>query len=250
MIFLIVQIPFFLHSQEKGTLKFDLDVGFRNYQMDELNQRINDTSYIESFLYEELIDVSINKGIGFGLFATYQPFKLFNLGLYGSFQSGLAERDLRVILYQFDPFTSNDTLIGKRTNEVYSMIFGITSEFLIHNLDFWKHSTFLSRIESTVKLNGGYSKAKMFWSDQFLVNNNTIKRIYKSNGFHLAASLKLGFTILKNPIFSNIGFSMGYQYLQTSNLQSVEGAFFPEESNKTNLDFSGITAGLYLTVGK
>lgn len=85
MVFLMVLIPLFLYSQEKGTLKFELDVGFRNYQMDELNQRINDTSYIESFLYEELIDVSINEGIGFGLFATYQPFKLFNLGLYGSF---------------------------------------------------------------------------------------------------------------------------------------------------------------------
>jgi hypothetical protein len=250
LIFLIVLIPFILNSQEKGTLKFDFNCGYQAFQMDRLNTNINDPSYLDTMLFKEFSTIRLDKGLSFNFGASYQPFRLFNIGLDGSYQFGSAERKFEAVLNQFDPLTPNEVIAGKRMHEVSAISFGITSEFLIHNLKSWKRLVTLKRLESVLNFKVGYAWSKMLWNDYFISNSEIIKREYKSNGLHLAARLKIGYTILRSPIFSTLGFSIGYQYLQTTDLKSREGAFFRKESNKTNLDFSGITAGLYLTVGK
>lgn len=218
--------------------------------MGEFNERINDPVFIDTNLYDNLSRISLTEGFNFGMSVSYRPFQFISLGVYGGYQFGKTERDIRIINY--DPFWPNDTFPGKRTFKTESIQVGVVSSFIFNQLNFWKNKSSLSRIESSLNLQVGYGWANLITDDDFEgedVTENDMKSLYSSSGFQIVSSYKLGYILSNNRYFSSIGLKIGYQLFKTSDLQAEGGLFYPH-NKKTKLDFSGFNIGLYLSIGR
>lgn len=247
---IIILFPCTILSQNQNTFRIEFNTDFRGYEMKEFNDRINDPAYIDKFYYDELTNISLTEGFNFGMSVSYRPFKFISIGVYGGYQFGKEERDLRIILNQDDIYTPNDTFPGKRMFEVQSINAGLNSSLLFNEMSFWKSRSGLSRIETSFNLQIGFGWASFNTYDSFEgFIDNDIKRIYNSAGLQLISTLKIGYLLSKGKYFSSVGLKLGYQYFQTSDLQS-EGDVYYTYDRKTKLDFSGFNAGLYLSIGR
>jgi hypothetical protein len=251
IVFLILLVmPSLLFSQQKETIKIEINTSYQQFEMTAFNERINNPDNFGFLSDKALNDISISSGFKHGLIISYQTSPYFSLGFYGSFQNGNVIREINYSSeLPFEPFF--DTVIGERRYKINSINVGVSSSFLLHNLNFWQKYPSLVKLESAITFQIGYGFANMGWYDvhKYTVDE-VLMRKFKSNGLDLGGGLRLGYILLNDNLFSSIGFSFGYQYFITSNLKSEGGKLFIDESNTTTLDFSGFNAGVYLTLGK
>lgn len=218
--------------------------------MEEFNNRINDPAYIDTSLYDELTRISLTEGFNFGMSVSYRPFQFISLGVYGGYQFGKTERDIRTILNQYDVFTPNDTFPGKRMFEVQSINVGLNSSLIINQMNFWKSRAELKNIECVINLKTGFGWASLFRDDVFERGvPDDSKGVFKSKGFQFVSTIQLGYILTNSNYFSSIGIQAGYQYYITSDLQSESGLFLPIDDRR-RLNFSGFTVGAYLSIGR
>ncbi|MEX1191195.1 MAG: hypothetical protein WEA99_04425 [Brumimicrobium sp.] len=247
---LFIALPFLSFTQQKGTFKIEFNADTRIYRMGDFNERINDPAYIDTNIYDELSQISLSEGFSFGLSTTYQPFNFISFGVYGGYQFGKTERDIRIIQHQYDIYTPNDTVRGKRMHEVQSLNIGLNASLILSQMNFWSKKTSLSNIECAININTGYGWAYLFKDDVFdgFVPNSS-KEVYRSKGFQFVSTIQLGYILSNNNYFSSIGLKAGYQHYITSDAQAENGLLFPN-GDKTRLDFSGFTVGAYLSIGR
>lgn len=218
--------------------------------MNEFNDRINDPVYIDTSIYDELTRISLTEGYNFGLSVSYRPFQFISFGVYGGYQFGRTERDIRIILNQYDVFTPNDTIPGKRMFEVQSINVGLNSSLIINQMNFWKNRAGLKNIECLINLKTGYGWAHLFKDDVFEgVNPDDSKEAYRSKGFQFVSTVQLGYILANSNYFSSIGIQAGYQHYITTDVQAENELFFPS-GDRTQLNFSGFTVGAYLSIGR
>lgn len=249
-VIIIILLPFTILSQNHNTFRIEFNTDFRGFEMGEFNQRINDPAYIDKFYYDELTHISLTEGLNFEMSVFYRPFQFISFGVYGGYQSGKTERDIRVILNQYDIYTPNDTFPGKRMFEVQSINAGLNASLLFNEMGFWKSRPQLARFEASLNLQIGIGWASFNTYDSFegLIDND-IRRFYYSSGLQLISTLKIGYLLTKGKYLSSVGLKFGYQYFQTSDLQSEGDAYYPY-NRKTKLDFSGFNVGLYLSIAR
>ncbi|MEX2485323.1 MAG: hypothetical protein WED10_12205 [Brumimicrobium sp.] len=245
-----ISIQFELLSQESQSFKINISSSFIDYQMKEFNDRINDPKYIDTNYYKELLPISLSEGFNFEMTVSYRPFQYISLGVYGGYQFGKTERDIRIIQHQYDIYTPNDTTRGKRIYEVQSLNIGLNASLILSQMNFWSKKTSLSNIECAININTGYGWAYLFKDDVFdgFVPNSS-KEVYRSKGFQFVSTIQLGYILSNNNYFSSIGLKAGYQHYITSDAQAENGLLFPN-GDKTRLDFSGFTVGAYLSIGR
>tara|TARA_B100000508_G_scaffold85763_1_gene66702 strand:+ start:7504 stop:8202 length:699 start_codon:yes stop_codon:yes gene_type:complete len=231
-------------SQENELFKVSLNGDFISANMKLLNDRINDKDYIDTSFYNELDPLSFSEVFDFGISITHQPFKCLDFGIYGSCQLGSVFREIRLINYSSNPNLPNDTTFGKRHFDVRSLHVGVTSDLIIHQMDFWKNTVPYKKLELSWNFRMGCGSSYLYYYDRFESGlQNDKKSVYNSNGIQLASGIKLGFIITNRDYFSSFGIKFGYQYYRT------ESFIFPYEE-KIDLDFSGFTVGLYLSIGR
>lgn len=96
----------------------------------------------------------------------------------------------------------------------------------------------------------GYSFSQ--FSNYTLIEGQTnisSRAINNVSGIHFTGKVRMGYKLTNEKLFSVIGFQIGYQHLVTSKLKGGYNFTF-EESKSPKLDFSGLTAGIFLTFGK
>ncbi|PHR49969.1 MAG: hypothetical protein COA32_02210 [Fluviicola sp.] len=243
-------IPVIAYTQEKGALGVEFSANRNQYSMDEFNESVDNVNSNSSLILTSNEFSEITSGMGYGLSINLQLSDYFNVGVYGDYFLGKSENEFMYISGgEFG--TPIDTSYWTRHFEVNSLILGLKSSFFISKSAFWKKYDWLSNVESTIDVGVGYSfSSSIFYNiikDKVM---GTGKEINKVTGIHLKSQFKIGYIISKNTHFSSIGLKIGYQYLQTSQLKGGEFSYFFSEENAPRLNFSGLTAGIYLTFGK
>lgn len=259
LIFLL--FPFLLFSQEKGTFMIEAQADYRMHRFSELNELINDEYYAGSVSYDKVL---MEGGMSYGLNVLYVVTPFINIGLYGEFQNSSTTQK-KYYEYGVDP-TVNFQDVILNTYRVQSYNLGISTNFNLNNVSFWKNTSWLSRIDSKINLQIGYGKAFFISksktiSSEYLESINLdvdnagselLAVIYSSDGFQAIASLKLGYQLSKSRYFTSVGINVGYQYFTTNAINYKRGdeKIFPHPELRTKLDLSGLTAGIYLTIGR
>lgn len=237
--------PFVFHAQNTETFKIGLGTDFRKFKMEELNSQLNDENYIQSDIVE---DVLISDGVNHKLTISYQPCRFFNLGIYAAYQFGSAKR--KIVISEDSQGYPIVPIIGTTYYDVKAISVGIYTELLLNNLSIWPNYSFLSKIEANFTLQTGFVKNLFFVYSKY---NNTLTNPYKarftSEGIQLISLLKLGYILTDNNYFSSIGGAFGYQFFRVSDLKNHSDGSYPQDKD-TKLDFSGLSLGVYITIGR
>lgn len=239
-----------MYGQKKGALGIEVSTCYNQYNLGEFNKSIDKMNSNSSLILNTDEYSEIRGGMDYGLAVNLQISQCFNLGIYGEYFSGKSKNEF--ILISGGEFgTPIDTSYWTRHLEVNSLILGLKSSFFISKSAFWKKHDWLSKIESAIDLSVGYSfSGFIFYNNISGVPSGTGKEINKVSGIQLKSQFKIGYLITNSTYFSSIGFKVGYQYLNTSRLKGGQFNYFFNEENAPRLNFSGLTAGIYLTFGK
>lgn len=237
------------YSQEKESIGFEINLNYDKINMMELNERMDQVISNWSNKYIFLDRQKMTEGLDLGLSLNYQISNLFNIGLYGKYISSKSINDYRFIddshVFIGEPI---DTIYDSYSQRVVNRIIGVFTDFTINNLEFWPKENLLSRIESKIMFGLGYSFSQFNSTSGSDFNNGFVGEVNPVSGMHLMSSLNIGFKLIKRPVFSSIGFRFGYQLLLTESLKKETLITFKEKPPRLN--FSGLTAGIYLTFGK
>lgn len=238
------------YTQKKGALGVEFSTSHNQYSLDEFNESVDNAHSNSSLILTSNEYSEITNGMGYGLSINLQLSDCFNVGVYGDYFLGKSENEFMYISGgEFG--TPIDTSYWTQHLEVNSSILGLKSSFFINKSAFWQKYDWLSKVESTINVGIGYSFSQFIFYN--VIRDKTMgtgKEINKVTGIHLKSQFKIGYIISKNTHFSSIGLKIGYQYLQTSQLKGGEFSYFFSEENAPRLNFSGLTAGIYLTFGK
>lgn len=253
LIILLFLTPFLLFSQEKGSFKLNFDGGFQTYNLKKFNQLLNDYSYVHEEKYDS---ISLKKGWNFGLDISYAVIKPLSIGIYGNYQYTKGHRNTYFDLeYEPDKFVH---LITRHNYSIQSYSLGLSTSLILNNFNFWVSKNRLSKLEFLINLQIGYSFIyfntiqKSIETPEVHVDDKgseLYNQIYKANGFQIIPSIRIGYILTNNNYFSSIGLKLGYQLLFTSPLKrGPEGTLTYSELSKLNL--SGLSIGIYLTLGR
>jgi len=244
--------PTLYYAQQKGAIGIEVNTSYHLFSMNEFNRAV---SLRRTNLYPNVNITNtsnIKNGYGFGLSLNYQLTKLFSIGAYSNYTKGSS-------LTEFNFNTGGDFGIPVKTvyqvenQDLHNLSIGLKTQFFINKLDSCKKNSWLSRIESVVEIAGGYgwSRADFYNTSPNKENIDSYKEFNHVSGIHFMANFKAGFKISDKTFFSTVGVTLGYQYLKTNRLQGDKyGNYFFSTENAPRLDFSGFTAGIYLTFGK
>lgn len=257
LIFIVlVFMPFFNFCQEKGAISVEFNSSYRLFSMVEFNRAISlrrANSYSEANVTKT---TNVENGYGHGLSLNFQLNKLVGMGLYSEYAKGSSVTEYNYIVGG-ENGVPIDTWYRVDNHDLHSLTLGLKTQFKVNKLDFWEKNSWLSRIESVIELGGGYgfSRADIYVTspDKESVGVGSMKEFNRVSGVHFMVNFKLGLKISDQPLFSRIGIIVGYQYLKTNRLQGGEGIYhnyFFSTGNAPKLDFSGFSAGIYLTFGK
>lgn len=245
-------------SQNIGSFNVSFEGSLNQFKMAQLNSFLLDTNYngVASGYYDTPPTNEIRKGYGFGLSVNYQPLKFQSFGLYGGYQYGSIKRNPQVE-YIVDPITmEKGTLNGTFTYSTKSILVGITTTTYLDALIFDTTSHFWKRASWGIELNAGVGyamlRAKQVWaSDSESIKTETYSIHHNALDFQAQISMKFGYQITKSNLLSTVGVKFGYQYFKTKNVKNDIGSYiFSNNKGTSNLDFSGLFGGVYLTIGK
>ena len=182
----------------------------------------------------------------------FQPANVFDIGLYGTYQSAIANGNPTII--QQDEFGNVTTHYGTNILRVSAIGVGITSNiFISHFLKFrQKESDFLKRCRIAVEINGGigFSRATLDILYPTYIQASQFYDYSSSNDFQGQFSLKFEYDYLKNAIVSSVGVKCGFQYLHTKTITNHQGIDWISHGKPINLDFGGFLGSVYLVFGK
>lgn len=245
---LFISLTFGIYAQEKGAIGVEFNsnynlvktVEFDNYMDDALLNLPNNQTLISRN--------RIKQGIDFGLNLSYQISNLLGIGIYSKYLTSKARNETQVIIGGTigEPL---DTLKGARIFHLTNTIIGIYSDFSINKLPFWNTTNILSRFEAKFALGVGYSFSKFIAASTTNLLNGLDGEVNPVSGIHLMGNLKIGYRLAKNKVFSSIGLQIGYQMLMTRKLRGDQLLTFKKDKTP-NLNFYGLTTGIYLTFGK
>jgi hypothetical protein len=249
---LFLFLVFNIIGQDSEKLQFKFSTSFHNYQMDDLNTFLLDTSTIMPSRYDS---VTVNNGVNYSLSLSYRFTPLLGIGVEGGYQSGVGRGKPHIEYVnqgtgeQIDYF--NETEIKTRA---YTL--GLTANLSLDYLfGFYKSESFVKKLDLSFELAGGIAFSKL---SDFLYNpysNYEDRKIFhKSTDFYGNASLNIGYQLTSNKLFSSIGLKFGYQLLRTKPVKSDVGTVIQFDGfnfyRDTKLNFSGLFIGTYFTLGK
>lgn len=247
LVWIIFILPIQIFAQDKGALGIEFNVDYNQYTMDELNES---TDEVFASYASQINRSRLKNGMSYWFGINIHPHRLFNLGMYSNYLIGRSINKTTLITGgEFG--TPVDTIYGSRNQDASSIVIGVKSTLFISDFKFWGEKKWLSKIESMIDVGAGYSFSQL--STRFVFSNKLpggqAIEINKVTGYHFSGKLKLGYVTSNSLFFSSVGVSIGYQQLVTSRLKGGVNYFFDEE-NAPRLDFSGLTAGIYVTFGK
>lgn len=253
-------------SQNKGVFKVSCEFTKNSYAMQRLNNFLLDTLYNgTSDGYFETSPTNILKnGNNFGLSILYGASKFQNFGIYGGYQKGKLVRNWQ-IESEIDPFSNEKTTInGIYTYETQAFVSGFVSQTFLDQLFFDNSSKFWQKaslfVEAEVGL--GFSTFRNKEVSTWIEDGETKSIQLQHYNFHsldFQGKISINFELLlsKSPLISSLGIKAGYQFLQTKNIKNDAGDVITYRIDngitnqvKSNLDFSGVFAGLFFTIGK
>ncbi|PHR47770.1 MAG: hypothetical protein COA32_07400 [Fluviicola sp.] len=238
------------YTQKKGALGVEFSASRNQYSLDEFNESVDNAHSNSSLILTSNEYSEITDGMGYGLAINLQLSECFSLGVYSNYFFGKSQNEFMYISGgEFG--TPIDTSYWERHHEVNSFVLGLKSGFFLSRTAFWKKYNWLSKVESTIDVGVGYGFSKfIFYNIIVDKSSGTHREFNKVSGVQLKSQFKIGYIISNNTHFSSIGIKIGYQYLHTSRLKGAEFNYYFNEENAPRLNFSGITAGIYLTFGK
>ncbi|MEX1191193.1 MAG: hypothetical protein WED10_12195 [Brumimicrobium sp.] len=244
--------PIFHFAQQKGAISIEVSTSYHQFSMSEFNKIIS----LKRANFHPSVNITnasnIKDGYGFGFSLNYQLAKLIIIGTYSAYTKASSFTEFNFITGG-DFGAPLDTVYRVENHDLHNLSLGLKTQFFINKLGFWERSTWLSRIESVVELAGGYgfSRADFYYTFPDKESTGTYKEFNKVSGIHFMTNFKVGFKFSDKPLFSTLGLTLGYQYLKTNRLQGGEhNNYFFSKENTPKLDFSGFSAGIYLTFGK
>lgn len=239
-----------MYGQKKGALGIEVSTSYNQYNLGEFNKSIDKMNSSSPLILNMDEYSEISGGEGYGLAVNLQISQCFNLGIYGEYFSGKSQNEF-ILISGGDFGMPIDTAYWTRHHEVNSSVFGLKSCYFLSKSNFWKNYGWLSKVESAIELSVGYSFSRfIFYNKISGVSSGTGKEVNKVSGIHLKSQFKIGYLLTNGTYFSSIGLKVGYQYLHTSSLKGAQFNYFFNEESAPRLNFSGLTAGIYLTFGK
>lgn len=237
----------FSQSEERLSIEF---AGAQNdYAMDKVNSMLTSNVVNSPTFYPPGTTINtIRTGYSFQLTAAYHVLHFVSIGVFGAYQEAHIHQN-PFITYDF---SNGETQIieAQHRFQVSNYNYGISSELLINKLFHFDtfESLLLQRIEIGIPLKFGFSQftSTSVLYDKF--NGYTGTTINKATNYMGKTGLKLGFNFLKEPIFSSIGFELGYQFNKSRVLKDFVGNELEDffDGTKINADFSGAYFGFYL----
>ena len=237
-----------LFSQEANRFSVEFGAGYNSFAMNDLNEY-----YIETFAIPlKTLDEKIERGTNYNLQIKYQPRALFDFGLYGNYQFGKAIE--HPVYTETDNAGNEIKHTGNFILKTDALSCGLSSCLYLSSLLklHEKRGKFLNRLHVAAELNAGIGFSRSLLLSGFpTLGYEAYMYMFTSKDFQGQFSLKIAYTYLQNPLVSALGFKLGYQYLKTRNLKDINGeewlvlGLYP-----IDLDFSGVNASLFLTVGK
>lgn len=241
----------FSFSQEKGAIFIELNSSYNTVKT------LNLDDYYDKYVLSSPTTIEIlkrnNYQYDFGLNVNYQIAKAFSIGIYGKYIVRNSSLKIHSLSYDESKDALIDTIFSNGfPHFLRHTIIGIHSEFSLNQLTFWPMENWLSRLETKLSFGIGYSYSRFI----NFVNTFGTKmidgfsgEINPVSGIHLMGNLKIGYQLSNNLLFSSIGIQVGFQYLMTKRLRGDELITFKKDDTP-NLNFYGLTSGIYLTIGK
>ncbi len=248
IIFLIVLISCTTFAQDKGKFSFEAGYGIGQVGMCKLNQFYIDSLAKPQGLFKDNIKTAKHGFIAM----RYQPFNLFDIGLYGNIQQ--AELKGNPIFYSSDEIGNTTANQGTSSLLIQSVGYGLTTNIHINHILKWheKESKFLkrSRLLAEIRVGNTISNATINIHYPTLPIASSYAR-YHANNIEVQAALKFEYDYLKKSLISGIGLKIGYNYLNTKTLKNPFNEDWKVLNDKTiNLNLSGWFASIYLVFGK
>jgi hypothetical protein len=246
LILLLLGFSSISFSQQKNNLSFTLNYSLNDFKMNGVNDLISES------LIDNYSDKKINSGQSFGGVLSYQPTRLLDIGIYGSYQ--FANQKSNPIYYKLKEYSLPvEECFGMQELRVASFSFGINSTIYISELfqDKMKKD-FLKRFHYGSELNIGIGFSKFSNDiqppDHVFETRNYI--YYTGNSLQGKLGLKVEYTFVKSTVFASLGLRGGYQYFKTNSLQDSFGNKWENDGNEIKLYLSGFYGGIYLKIAK
>lgn len=249
-ILLYLLIPFLSFSQEKGAFGIEINSNYNLIKTKEFNLGIDEAIIDWPENRTLLKRREIKNGFDLGVNLSFQTTTLFNIGVFTKYSMSKSINDFRTTIVE-NPIlgTPADTLYNSINYSTVHSIIGIYSDFAVSNLEAWPKENGLRNMELKISLGVGYSYSRFISLYEKKLINGFLGEVNPVSGIHLMGNIKLGYKLVQNPIFSSIGLQLGYQALMTSSLKGGELITF-KENEAPQLNFHGLTLGVYLTLGK
>lgn len=239
-------------SQDQKLL-FDMSWTYQNFEMSELNDFLIDKSFSHAQNYDS-IQIFSGQQINFGI--RYKLFPTFSLGVEGGYQFR-SKKKTPTIGYT-NPNTGEYLVTSYDTRiDLNAIRLGLSLGYSLSEALQWSNSTgFRNKTEIELQLKAGFARSKV---NDFLFNANTnvmaTRRMnHSSRDVFIEPQIILTRRLLNKPIFTGIGLKFGYQFLKTKPIENSVGAIFYDSNNlilerEVSLNFSGVNAGIILTIG-
>lgn len=245
---IVVLLPFGIYAQEKGAIGIEFNSNYNLIRPIEVNQSIN--RILDELPTNKTILSSneIKRGWDVGFNINYQISQLFGIGIYSKYSASKYMYNVRTITggTMGEPI---DTLYDEGAFHITNAIIGVYTDFSINKLPFWPTERILSKFETKVSLGVGYSFSKFIPYTNRTLLDGFFGEVNPVSGIHWMGNLKIGYRLAKNKVFSSVGLQIGYQMLMTRKLRGDQLLTFKKDKTP-NLNFYGLTTGIYLTFGK
>lgn len=251
--------PVHLLAQDKHNLSIELNTNWHSYaNLDTLDHFLTDTFAFPTAFYPELSGYS-KVGNSFKLTIGYQPLDFFEVGIFGNYQYLRIERPYEYVYEDpFDP-NLNVNLSGIAHTNSSVIATGLSVNTYFNKLLNWDQvkSSFLGRLQLSLRLEGGVAFSKVMNGEGFYPQNDATfpytSRNYSATNAIGSAELDLGYLVIDKTLFSTIGVKCGYQWLNTHTLQDQVDTplrFGQNSTSTLKLNLSGFYYGIYLKIGK
>lgn len=224
--------------------------------MEQLNTYLLDTVYngTQAGYFDTPPSDKITGGSSFGFSLHYQPTKFQNFGFYGNYQFGSITRTIELEV-EIDPWTMETELWkGTFTYKAQALSLGVSTVTYLDALLFDENASFWKRAAWGIDLRGGVGfsnfRDKAVWRGE-TTGFETLRIDHSATSFQGDASMKFEYRLSNSGLLTDLGLKIGYQFLKTKTVENEIGPYlFSSSEGTTNLDFSGIYVGAYLSLGK
>lgn len=224
-------------------LNFQFGVNHHHFEMDTVNNFVD--AAINASV--KLLDTRIETGISYNFKLGYNFTTYFEIGVFGSFQTGKSEYNP---LY---PMGNNPSVEGFYSVKTDNLNAGFYSTLWLSSILHKPKNSIFARLKYGLSTNIGYARGNFRQLTYIPINEFAVSRyrVFYNESLLYQIELKTEYLLTKKHLFSSIGFNMGYQGFKTDYVKTQLGE--NELSNggtKIMLDFSGFYYGIYLKLAR